>query len=130
MDLKEEFKLKEFEIWHDERGIDLGGSGVFKSKQNRRVNFYYAFGKSYESRLTLHSLKGRYDISQPFTAASYGDAKVIHEYNTIISEENFVDCHYTALLRVMLNITKRNSNLDDEVIIQSRYLSMMKEWIE
>ena len=120
----EEFRLRDIDIWYNDNGVDLGGSGVFQSEK-RMFNFYYAFGKAYESRLTLHSLNGRYDINQPFTAASNKIVRIVKELNTVISEESFFDCHFTSLLELMVN-----GNLDSSqeyVLSQAKYLSKLIE---
>lgn len=122
--IDEEFVLRDFEAWHNNQGVDLGGSGVFQSV-TKRFNFYYAFGKAYESRLTLHSLKGRFDINQPFTAPSNKPVSVIKEFNTVMLKESFSDCHFTSLLEAMIN-----NNLDvshNSVLSQAKYLSLLIE---
>lgn len=121
----EEFVLRDFETWRNNE-IDLGGCGVFQS-ENKRFNFFYAFGKAYESRLTLHSMKGRYDINQPFTAPSNGAAHIIKEFNTVISEESFSDCHFTSLLESMVNNDFDSSQ--NNVLSQAKYLNMLIEKI-
>jgi predicted dehydrogenase len=122
----EEFILRDLDIWYNEDGVDMGGSGVFLSEY-RRFNFYYAFGKTYESRVTLHSMNGRYDINQPFTAPSKKDVKIVREYNTVVTEENFYDCHFTSLLEFMVNNDLDSSLTRKEVLSQAIYLSNLIE---
>ena len=122
----EEFDLNYFDIWYNDQEVDMGGVGVFQS-EFRRFNFYYAFGKTYESRLTLHAMSGRYDISQPFTAPSNREVKVVREFNTSISEEVFVDCHFASLLQMIVSNQTNISSTFKEVLIQAKYLNQIIE---
>lgn len=122
--VEEEFNLSDLDIWYNEDGVDIGGSGVFLS-ESRRFNFYYAFGKTYESRLTLHSMNGRYDINQPFTAPSKKDVRIVREFNTVVTEEIFYDCHFTSLLELMVNNDLESSLAQKEVLIQAIFLNKL-----
>jgi predicted dehydrogenase len=123
----EEFQLVSFNSWNNDNKVDMGGAGAFEAN-NRRLNFYYSFGKSYESRLTLHGMKGRYDVNQPFTAPSHKEVAISREFNTFYTQETFSDCHFTALLDRLVNY-----NDDDivkshqEVLLQAKYLNKLIE---
>ena len=120
--INEEFVLRDLEVWHNNQGVDLGGCGVFQS-ETKRFNFYYAFGKAYESRLTLHSLEGRFDINQPFTAPSNKAVQITKEFNTVKSEESFSDCHFTSLLEAMI---KNDFDVSQNCVLsQAKYLNML-----
>lgn len=122
--IDEEFILRDFKAWYNNNGVDIGGCGIFQS-ETKRFNFYYAFGKAYESRLTLHSMNGRYDINQPFTAPSNKAVLIIKEFNTVISEESFNNCHFTSLLESMINNDFCSNQ--DNVLSQAKYLNMLIE---
>jgi NDP-hexose-3-ketoreductase len=124
---KDEFQLVSFNSWNNNDNVDMGGAGVFETT-NRRLNFYYSFGKSYESRLTLHGMKGRYDMNQPFTAPSNKEVIISREFNTVNTQESFSDCHFNALLNRLIN----HNNYDiekshQEVLLQAKYLNQLIE---
>jgi predicted dehydrogenase len=117
------FELVYFESWCGARVVDTGGTGIFRSEQ-RRMNFYYGFGNAYESRLTLHSNKGRLDLNQPFTAPSRLPVDVLWEYNTKVSTKSFVDCHFRALLNFMLD-QPDSSVVNQQTLLQAKYLEKL-----
>ena len=41
----ESFHLSDFNLWYENREVDVGGCGAFES-EFRRLNFYYSFGKT------------------------------------------------------------------------------------
>lgn len=125
--IDEEFFLRDFDVWYNDKGVDMGGCGVFQS-ETRRCNFYYAFGKTYESRLTLHSMGGRYDINQPFTASSSREVQIVKEFNTVITEKHFLDCHFTSLLDSMVN-NDLDSAHQNQLLNQAKCLSKLIEKI-
>jgi predicted dehydrogenase len=121
---KEDFELVEFKSWHNNDNVNMGGCGAFVSN-NRRLNFYYSFGKAYESHLTLHTMLGRYDIDQPFTAPSNKEVVISRLFNTIKSEDSFVDCHFSALLESLLKYEKIPSNSHHQILLQANYLHQL-----
>ena len=122
------FNEEDFQSWSDGYSVDMGGAGIFKSGF-RRINFYYAFGKAYESRLILHSNKGRYDIPQPFTAASNSKAPIYHEHNTKTTKLFFADCHFQRLLEVMINDERDIEKELLKVELQGKYLAMLVDQV-
>lgn len=123
---KEEFRLVNFCSWNNVNGIDMGGTGVFEAP-NRRLNFYYSFGKSYESRLILHGLKGRYDINQPFTAPSNKEVIVSIDFNSVNTQKTFSDCHFTALIERLINNYDYIEKSHHQLILQAKYLNQLIE---
>lgn len=121
---KKNFELINFDVWFNNEGIDIGGCGAFKSN-DLRLNFYYSFGKAYESRLTLHGRRGRYDLNQPFTSPSDKRVEITREFNTMISRETFIDCHFKSLAEHLVRLTKCSDFENEEVSIQAMYLNKL-----
>ncbi|MDA7497941.1 Gfo/Idh/MocA family oxidoreductase [bacterium] len=123
---EEDFQLAESKIWNNHDGVNMGGCGVFESN-NRRLNFYYSFGKAYESRLTMHSLLGRYDIDQPFTAPPNKEVVITRLFNTVKTEYSFVDCHFSGLLKSLFKYEKRSPTHHCQISLQAKYLCQLIE---
>jgi len=119
----EKFKLVNFKSWGNSANVDMGGCGHFESSK-RRLNFYYSFGKSYESRLTFHSMLGRYDIDQPFTAPSNREVVVSKLFNTTTHEESFLDCHFSSFLERLIN-RKTGPISHEQLLLQANYLNQL-----
>jgi predicted dehydrogenase len=94
-----DFELLDFSFWKENYSVDLGGSGTFVSNDKKVIlKFFYGFGFEYESKLILHTQKGRMELNQPFTVSSDQEAIILTEKNLNISTESFVDCHFNSML--------------------------------
>lgn len=124
----ENFELQsDFYKWNGNKQVDIGGTGFFlNAEKSKKINFYYAFGKSYESRITIHTQNGRFDVNQPFTHGNQMPAVINHEFNTIIKQEKFLDCHFESLLNELIS-NPIPFSINHETMLQAELLNQLNK---
>jgi len=119
------FELLDFSFWKESYSVDVGGSGTFVSKDKKVIlKFFYGFGFEYESKLILHTKKGRIELNQPFTVSSDQEAKILTEKNLSIGTESFVDCHFNSMLD-FISSDFNTIDVNNQTLNQSALLNLI-----